>query len=303
MMPENHPNHTCLLDPDFGIPTDVTFQIIEFEDIENENEIVVGEVKGHKLILGLYSSVFRRQFYGPAKETEDIIPIKQTTLEAFNLMFDYIYSKKIVLSGLSVLKLYDVVNLAEKYDISGLMEEIKNWMENIPLSIENVMEVANTAAQFTHFPATSSQLLLKCAKFIKQTLRTQARMQEFVRFRNGQEMITVQTLMTLVRDLKAQEMLPKDHALMCSNCKMDECQNGKRVSMVFGLSLGCKVTINNQSGTYWNRFGSNEYGEIVYTVVQELQENIVKIRDVIEEQEGIFYILRENIPTFIYKCK
>ena len=79
-MPENHPNHSCLLDPDFGIPTDVTFQIMELEDIENENEVVVGDVNGHKLILGLYSSVFRRQFYGPAKEVEDIIPIRQTTL-------------------------------------------------------------------------------------------------------------------------------------------------------------------------------------------------------------------------------
>jgi hypothetical protein len=103
-------------------------------------------------------------------------------------------------------------------------------MENISLTIENVMEVANTAAQFAHFPAASSQLLLKCAKFIKQTLRTQTRLQEFVKFRNGEDSITLQKLMTLVRNLKAQEMLSTELALLCFNCYIDECQNGKRVN-------------------------------------------------------------------------
>ena len=79
-------------------------------------------------------------------------------------------------------------------------------MENIPMAIENVMEVANTAAQFTHFPAASSQLMLKCRNNLsnKFFMRTQARLQEFIRIGNGEEMITVQTLMTLVRNLKAQ---------------------------------------------------------------------------------------------------
>ena len=70
-------------------------------------------MKGHKLILELSSLVFRQQFYGPAKETEDTIPIRQTILENFNLMFDYNYSKEVVMSGLSVLELYDVVTLPE----------------------------------------------------------------------------------------------------------------------------------------------------------------------------------------------
>ena len=74
------------------------------------------------------------------------------------------------------------------------------------MAIENVMEVANTAVQFTHIPAASSQLMLKCRNNLsnKFCMRTQARLQEFIRFGNGEEMITVQTLMTLVRNLKAQ---------------------------------------------------------------------------------------------------
>ena len=47
-----HPISTC--DPSFGIPHDVSFQIMD-----NNNLNVMGEVKGHKLILGLYSPVFK----------------------------------------------------------------------------------------------------------------------------------------------------------------------------------------------------------------------------------------------------
>ena len=117
-MAENHPMLPCLLDPSFGIPTDVTFQIMGLEDLDNqsgqEKEVMLGEVHGHKIILGLFSPVFKRGFFGPAKESKDVIPVRQTTLEAFKLLVDYIYSKDINLKSLTLLELYDVVNLAEK---------------------------------------------------------------------------------------------------------------------------------------------------------------------------------------------
>jgi hypothetical protein len=70
---------SSLSEPSFGIPTDVTFQIMHFcssevVDGKENDEIVLGEVKGHKLVLGLLSSVFKQEFFGPAKETKDIIP-------------------------------------------------------------------------------------------------------------------------------------------------------------------------------------------------------------------------------------
>ena len=52
---EKFPNHSSLLDPSFGIPTDVTFQIMGFKNLEIadglDREVLLGEVKGHKLIL------------------------------------------------------------------------------------------------------------------------------------------------------------------------------------------------------------------------------------------------------------
>ena len=108
--------------------------------------------------------------------------------------------------------------------------------------------------------------------------------------------------MSLIREMKAQELVPKTDGQFCTNCKTEECLNGKLVTRTTGLSIGSKVTISTESQTYWPRYGADEYNEKVYTVIQELQENIVKTIDVFDK-EGIFYIIRERIPTFCFICK
>ena len=71
---------TPLLDPAFGIPTDVTFQI--FENYEgNDQEISQGNVEAHKMVLGLVSPVFKSEFFGPAKETKRYHPRKANYAE------------------------------------------------------------------------------------------------------------------------------------------------------------------------------------------------------------------------------
>ena len=65
------------LDPSNGIPPDVTFVI------EDDNGDQAQEVKAHKTFLAVASPVFRKMFYGSAKDTRDVIPVKETTKEAF----------------------------------------------------------------------------------------------------------------------------------------------------------------------------------------------------------------------------
>ena len=62
------------------------------------------------MILGLFSSVFKKKSFGLARETKDVLPVSQTTLESFDKMCDYIYGKTIKWKELSVEKLFDVVN-------------------------------------------------------------------------------------------------------------------------------------------------------------------------------------------------
>ena len=43
--------------------------------------------------MGLFSSVFKGEFFGPAKETKDVIPVRQTTGKSFEMMVDFMYNK------------------------------------------------------------------------------------------------------------------------------------------------------------------------------------------------------------------
>ena len=192
---------TSLMDPTFGIHPDVTFQIMGMADHQEVGcqveERLLGEVKGHQMLLGLFSPVFKKEFYGPAKETTDIIPVRQTSLESFERMFDYIYNKDIEWGDVSVLEMYNVVNLAEKYHIPGLLDVVKSQMENVHLTMEDVIEVADTAAQFNQFQTISSSRLQSCAKFfLKTNLKTEGDLLQFAisHSGSGQEATTLHLL-------------------------------------------------------------------------------------------------------------
>ena len=85
---------------------------------------MLGEVNGHKVILGTFSSVFKTQFFGSMKETnKDIVNVEETTFDAFKKMIDYIYSMDIDFGSMSIVELYDIVNLAEMYDVCSVQAE------------------------------------------------------------------------------------------------------------------------------------------------------------------------------------
>ena len=77
--------------------SDVTFQITEVSRDEKEEEVkeILGEVKGHKVVLAAASDVFKNMFFGDLKEMKDVIPIEDTTVESFECMLDYIYDEDI----------------------------------------------------------------------------------------------------------------------------------------------------------------------------------------------------------------
>jgi len=276
---------TSLLDPCFGIPTDVTFEIMGYTHLQldhsGEKEVKLGEVKGHKLIIGLFSPVFKSEFFGPAKDTKDTIPVRETTLEAFEKMLEFIYSKETDWSSLTVLEFYDVVNLAEKYDIPELMGHIKSQMDNIPLSMENVMEVADSAYDFNQFPDVSYSLLLRCAKFIKSKLRTPARLLEFAvdQSGSGQE-ATVLKLMALIKQSE------------CSNCNSTPCKNGQEITNAEQLSPGCKMDVNNNDGHLYTVVAANQGSNTVKAIYCYAPT----------KQQSDYQILRNGLPTFCYKC-
>jgi len=115
-------------------------------------------------------------FYGPLKETREIIPVKQTT---FDRLIKYFYQVKIYVDCFSVSEIFELLNLAERYDVAKLKIELKKMLQLFQVTRENLMETASIACQFSMFEDSSSALLLNCAKFLYKNITSPKEIVEF----------------------------------------------------------------------------------------------------------------------------
>ena len=72
--------------PDSEIPPDVFF-LVKADGKDEESK----RIGAHRLLLAGTSPVFRRMFFGPMKETGEVVEVKDTTPEAFEAMINHIY--------------------------------------------------------------------------------------------------------------------------------------------------------------------------------------------------------------------
>jgi len=235
------PEHAVLLqDPaSTGMPFDVTFVITEEDSDETGGRLAKKmkrdkrEIKAHKLILAARSPVFTNMFLGPMKETKNVIEVKETTFDAFRKLIEYIYHVDIECKDMSLMEFYDIVKLAELYDIPNLSDELMDQMENIPLSMENLIEVASTALKYSQFEEISNAVLVSCARFLQRAATNPADQLELVLTLggNGKAEVAIK-LLELVKKLP-----PRGK---CFNCKEEPCmvdQSVPYVSMRPGLRL------------------------------------------------------------------
>merc|ERR1712179_516836 len=223
-----------------GIPFDVTFQVVEAdcntvaeEGYDKGVKTVRGEIQAHKNILAASSSVFQGMFYGPMKESKDVIVVKETTAEAFKRLIEYIYHVDIECKDISLVELYDIVNLAELYDMPKLTEELKIQMENIHLSMDNLMDVATTASEYSQFVEVSNCVMMSCAKFLMKTISKPADRLEFAltQHASGNGELALE-LLALIK-----QVVP---LVECSNCKGKPCDVG-RVFPYYKMRPGLKM--------------------------------------------------------------
>ena len=86
----------------------------------NNTEIVT--VKAHKFVLAVHSVFFQKAFFGSGlnfKESSGTVIIKETTKEAFSAMIDFIYEKKIDFGQKTVEELFDILNIAKRYQVQS----------------------------------------------------------------------------------------------------------------------------------------------------------------------------------------
>jgi len=272
-----------------GIPFDVTFKIIENDDGSgNEMHGLEREIKGHKFLLACFSPVFRKMFYGPMKEKSEVISVRQTSFTAFGMMMSYIYQVDIDCKVLTVGELFELMNLTERYDVAGLMEEVKIQMDMIPInSLSTMIQLASTARQFSHFEFASATLLSKCAEFFQKNIRADNLSQFMVDQHAAGDGLVALDLLTLVQSMPVN----------CDNCGEKFCRVGQGVDVDKFRRIGLKVKVN-PSNTYW---GARERDGNQFIVMQCFSDTVqVKNR---RTGKMIEYLKVANgTPTLVFNC-
>ena len=155
------------LSPSSNLPPDVFF-LVKGEEGEGQSKTV----GAHRFLLASVSPVFRGMFFGPMKETGEVVDVKETTLEAFDTMVKYIYHP---LSGDAFnlnhvrcpQKLFELLTLANQYQVFKLAMMTSDALKSFAITRENMIFTATVAKNYKGaFDDVSSKLTVKCLKFL-----------------------------------------------------------------------------------------------------------------------------------------
>ena len=159
------------LSPDSDLPPDVSF-LVQGENGE-DGETRIG---AHKLLLAGVSPVFQGMFYGPMKETGEVV-VKETTPHAFKTMINYIYhpigGEAFNLNHTKCpQELFEILTLATKYQISNLATLTSDALKSLSITRETMIFTATVARNYhdTAFKDLSTELMMKCVKFLLNTI-------------------------------------------------------------------------------------------------------------------------------------
>ena len=184
-----------LLSTSSAIPTDITFKVVDKEDQ------VVANLEAHKMIVALHSDHFKNALYGSGvnfkEDREGIMVIKETTKDAFEDFLGFLYEKKIDFKSKDLGELFEILNLAERYQVRELKDMTVEVFKNIPIAMDNVVDMAATAEEFSHFDAMSKAVYSRCVAFIEGQFTNAQSVIEFIQ-RNEDKA----TVIKLVNDVK-----------------------------------------------------------------------------------------------------
>ena len=146
-----------------GIPTDVTILV-------DGGKAGMKEFHAHKYYLALVSEVVRTKFFDPLEDRKDILEVIGVPAPAVAAMINFIYHRDCGWDTMSVEEVFEVAKVAEIYDVTGLMNQVKYVISKIKVNLANVVYLAHTAGQFSIFKDVSQTLLDSCISFLCVTL-------------------------------------------------------------------------------------------------------------------------------------
>ena len=183
------------LAPESEIPPDVTFLVQteqNKEGQEDQGSSSSKSIKAHRQFLACVSPVFRGMFFGPMKETSEVIIVTDTTAEAFETMVNYIYnplshgdSQNQIVQTIQIScpqKLFEVHALATKYQLWKLVTLTSEALNTMPITMENMIFTATVAKNYkAAFEDLGSKMLLRCLKFLFDTISDAGDVCELIR--------------------------------------------------------------------------------------------------------------------------
>ena len=183
------------LAPDSDIPPDVTFLVQTEQNKEGQEDQGSSSsrpIKAHRQFLACVSPVFRGMFLGPMKETSEVITVTDTTAEAFETMVNYIYnplshgdSQNQIVQTIQIIcpqRLFEVHALATKYQLWKLVTLTSEALNTMPITMENMIFTATIAKNYkAAFEDLGSKMLLKCLKFLFDTISDAGDVCELIR--------------------------------------------------------------------------------------------------------------------------
>ncbi|XP_023327785.1 uncharacterized protein LOC111700915 isoform X2 [Eurytemora carolleeae] len=164
---------------------DVNFQFYD------EEGVLESSIKCHKLLLSLVSPVFKKQFFGSLASTTEkleLVEIKDFSFEGFTQMMKLIYDtadnmfEKLFYDILDVALLFEILRLADKYQIEDLAALAKTRIATVPLSDENALEVLEVTEQhkdLLNFEEICKAINLRLAITMKSTWTSSADVDSF----------------------------------------------------------------------------------------------------------------------------
>ena len=162
------------LSPDSEYPPDVCFLLNDGGDKSSTKTI-----RAHKGLLAGVSPFFRKKFFGPMKDEEGEIEVKDVTADAFQTLIDFIYRPPgqdtfTMDNIICPEKHFEVLQLADYYEVLELKIPVKKSLKNFVVTRENFQFSATVAMNNKDevtFKECSVILSLRCLKFLLDTAK------------------------------------------------------------------------------------------------------------------------------------
>ena len=159
-------NWQNFLAPVSDLPPDVVF-LVKADGIERR-------FGAHRLFLAGVSPVFRAMLFGPMKETEKVVEVKDATPEAFGTLIDYIYRAPDSDFSLEDIKcpqeLFELMAVADRFGILNLHALTRDALGSLAITNENMVFAATVALKYRPLlEDVSKRLLLKCLNFLNSS--------------------------------------------------------------------------------------------------------------------------------------